>query len=172
MSRNSEELFKNRLCKAILVVGMAFFMQFPVQGQSYQTAGGLRLSYGGLLSVKHALNDHNYLEGTVSLRWNGVVVTALYEWQEETNSENLQWFAGAGIHAGVHGRNNVFQPDNNDNNVVQVGLGMDLIGGIEYIFEGVPIVISADYKPAFYFTGERWFIPEEFGLTARYIIAH
>ncbi len=151
---------------------MALFLKIPAHGQPYKTATGLRLSYGGLLSVKHALNKHTYLEGIVSLRWNGVVITAMYEWQESFDSDNLRWFAGMGIHTGVHGRENVFQPDNNDNNEMQIGLGMDLIGGIEYIFEGIPIVISADYKPAFHFTGERWFIPEEFGLTARYIIAH
>jgi len=146
-------------------------MQFPVQGQTYQSAAGLRLSYGGLLSAKYALNDHNYLEGLVSLRWNGVVVTALFEWQKSFPSNKLQWYGGAGFHGGVHSRENVFQPDSNADNEVQIGLGMDLIGGIEYVFDGIPIVISADYKPAFYFTGERWFVPEEFGLTARYIIA-
>lgn len=150
---------------------MAFFVPNLAEGQAYKTAAGLRLSYGGLMSVKHALNDHNYLEGIVSLRWGGVIVTALYEWQEQSNVENLQWYAGLGIHTGVHGRQNVFRPDNEANSELQIGLGMDLVGGIEYVFDGIPIVISADYKPAFYFTGKRWFVPEEFGITARYIIA-
>lgn len=151
---------------------MAFFVRSTAYAQAYQTAGGLRLSYGGLLSAKHAVNERNYLEGIISLRWGGVVVTGLFEWQQALNSENFQWYAGAGLHAGIHGRENYFQPDNSANRQVQIGLGMDLIGGIEYVFESLPIVVSADYKPAFYFTGERWFVPEEFGLTARYIIAH
>lgn len=99
-------------------------------------------------------------------------MTGLFEWQQALDSKNLQWYAGTGIHAGVHGRNNVFQAEEDQNEAVQMNLGIDLIGGIEYVFKNVPIVVSADYKPAFYFTGDRWLVPEEFGLTARYIFEY
>ena len=57
-----------------------------------------------------------------------------------------------------------------DNETVQINLGMNIIGGVEYVFPSSPFVISADYKPSFSFTGSRWFVPEGFGLSARYII--
>jgi len=155
----------------MLIISMAFSMPSKAGAQDYKSAAGLRLAYGGLASAKHALNEENYIEGIIGLRWNGVILTGLFEWQESMGSENFFWYGGAGIHAGLHGRSNTFQPEGDANNVVQINLGMDLIGGIEYVFENIPIVVSADYKPAFYFTGERWFIPEEFGLTARYIIS-
>jgi len=157
------------MLKAILISSVAFFSISMGHAQDYRSAGGVRLSYGGLLSYKHALNDNNYLEGILSVRWNGVVLTGIFEWQESMGSENFFWYGGGGIHAGIHGRNNTFQSERDLNDAVQINLGMDLIGGVEYVFENIPIVVSADYKPAFYFTGDRWLVPEEFGLTARYI---
>lgn len=156
----------------MLFLGMAFFLFLNSRGQSYSSSVGLRLSYGGLASYKQAINDENFLEGMVSVRWNGFVARGLFEWQNPLNTKNFFWYGGAGIHLGAHGRNNVFQPESGSNKIIQINLGMDLIGGVEYVFENFPLVVSADYKPAFSFTGTRWFIPEEFGLTARYILSY
>lgn len=141
------------------------------KAQDYTDAIGVRLSYGGLVSYKHGLNESNYIESILAIRWGGIEVTGLFEWQKAfAEKEQFDWFVGAGMHLGLHGRNNVFNPEQNSNNIVQINLGIDAIGGVEYVFENIPLVVSVDYNPSISFTGERWFIPEGFGISARYIL--
>ena len=122
------------------------------------------------MTYKESLNEQNYLEGILAIRWGGFEITGLFEYQKDWVDTDLSWYGGAGMHFGVHSRENNFQPSEEDNETVQINLGMNIIGGVEYVFPSSPFVISADYKPSFSFTGSRWFVPEGFGLSARYII--
>ncbi len=150
---------------------MAFFLCPNLNAQDYNSSVGMRLSWGGLLSYKHKLSETIYGEGILSIRWGGPTLTALLERRQLAfEIDGMFWYAGGGLHLGYHGRNNVYNPAEGSNDELQINLGMDLVGGIEYSLRSFPLTFSADYKPAFYFTGERWFVAEGLGLSVRYII--
>ncbi len=154
---------------AVLV--MAFFFGSSLFAQEYKAAVGGRLSYGGLLNYRHQLKQDLYGEGIFSIRWGGVAFTALLEQDFDLNlGPNFSTYAGGGIHLGLHGRNNVINPAEGTNESIQINLGIDLVGGIEYRFDGLPLAASIDYIPSFQFVGERWLILEGFGLSIRYIM--
>ncbi len=154
---------------AILV--MAFFFGSNLCAQAYKSAVGGRLSYGGLLNYRHQLKEGLYGEGIFAVRWGGASVTGLLEQEVDINlGENFNAYAGGGIHLGLHGRNNVINPAEGTNESIQINLGIDIIGGLEYRFSNIPFAASVDYIPSFEFVGERWFIPEGFGLNIRYIL--
>lgn len=150
---------------------MAFFLCANISAQDYKSAIGGRLSWGGLVTYKHKLNETIYGEGILSIRWGGPTLTGLLERRQSAfGVDNLYWFAGGGMHLGLNGRNNVYDPESGTNDKLQINLGVDIIGGFEYTLSNFPLSFSADYKPSFYFTGERWFVPEGLGLSVRYII--
>ena len=110
-------------------------------------------------------------EGILAFRWGGIEITALAErYKPAFDSENANWFIGAGMHLGFHGRDNSFNPEKDANTTTYINLGIDLIGGLAYNFPEIPINVSIDYKPAFHFTGERWFVGEGLGLSVRYVM--
>ena len=150
---------------------MAFFLSLGANAQDYQSAVGLRASYGGLLSYKHKLNAHYYTEGIIGIRWGGVVLTALIERSQSAfDNENMFWYFGGGMHLGFHGRDNTINPPDRANKQTYINLGADLIGGLEYRLPKLPVTVSIDYNPSFYFTGERWFVGEGIGLSVRYVL--
>ncbi len=158
------------ILKAVILV-MAFFFSSGVSAQGYQSAAGLRASYGGLLSYKHKLNTQYFAEGILGFRWGGVEITALIERSQPAfDNENMFWYFGGGMHLGLHGRDNTINPPDMANEQTYINLGADLIGGIEYVFPQIPLTASLDYKPSFHFTGERWFVGEGVGLSIRYIL--
>lgn len=170
-SRKVAERFKRLgILKAAMCIA-AFFLLHGIFAQSYQSAVGVRASYGGLLSYKHQLNTQYYAEGIFALRWGGVEVTALIEKSQKAfNNENAFWYFGGGMHLGIHGRDNTINPPDAENTRTYINLGADLIGGIEYGFPKSPISVSMDYKPSFHFTGDRWFVGEGIGLSVRYVL--
>lgn len=154
-----------------MAIAMAFFLYPEAKAQEFQSAAGFRISWGGLLSYQYKLKESLYAEGILSIRWGGASVTGLVKYyQPAFYVDGLYWFAGGGMHLGVHGRNNVYNPESGSNEQLQINLGVDIDGGFMYEFPNYPIVVSADYKPSFHFTGVRWFVPEGLGLTVRYII--
>ncbi len=110
-------------------------------------------------------------EGIMSVRWNGVIFTGLIEhYSTAFSNENVYWYFGGGMHLGFCGRENNIHPEFGANAPTYINLGVDLIGGLEYRFNKFPITASVDYLPAFYFTGDRWFVGEGIGLSLRYIL--
>lgn len=150
---------------------VALFFSCGISAQIYHSAAGIRIAYGGVLSYKYSLNDHIMAEGILSVRWNGVVLTGLIErYTTAFSNPNAYWYYGGGLHLGLGGRENGINPPENANSQTYINLGMDLIGGLEYRFQKIPFSASVDYIPAFYFTGDRWFVGEGLGLSIRYII--
>src|SRR6056297_544869 len=77
-NKKSEVLFKS------LAIAFFFLWLFcpghSALGQNYDSAAGLRLSYGGLGSYKHRVHNNIYGEGIVAIRWGGARATGLIEW--------------------------------------------------------------------------------------------
>jgi hypothetical protein len=148
-----------------------FFTASGVSSQENQTAIGLRIAAGGLITAKYHFDDQYALEGILTTRWNGASLHALLErYQKNEQTQNLYWYYGGGLHLGLHGRNNVINPEEGSNDKVYINLGIDLIGGLEYRLPKAPFVIAADYMPSFYFTGNRWLVPEGIGLSIRVVL--
>lgn len=170
-SKNFAERFKRtHILKAAAFVA-AFFLLNGIYAQSYQSAVGVRASYGGLINYKHQLNAQYYAEGIFAVRWGGVEFTGLIEKSQTAfNNENTFWYFGGGMHLGIHGRNNTINPPDGENTKIYINLGADLIGGIEYTFAEAPFSVSIDYKPSFHFTGDRWFVGEGLGFSMRYVL--
>lgn len=72
---------------------------------------------------------------------NGLMVTALWEFQQQFGSSNFYWYPGAGLHLGGYKEG--------------ISFGIDLIAGIEYRFPDAPFILSLDLKPHFPLTSER-----------------
>ena len=136
--------------------------------QSYSTGIGLR---GGLASgatVKHFIGDNTALEGILSTRWRGVIITGLYEIQKTAfDTPGLYWFYGVGGHVGFWD-DYVGHPWFDDDAGYTV-IGIDGILGLEYAFNEIPFNVSIDWKPAVNLTGYSGFWGDSGALSVRYI---
>lgn len=141
---------------------------FSFAQQSYSTGIGLRGGLASGVTVKHFISDKAALEGILSTRWRGVVITGLYEIQQTAfDTPGLYWYYGVGAHAGFWG-NYVGHPWFDDDASYTV-LGIDGIIGLEYAFAEIPFNISLDWKPAINITGYSGFWGDGGALSIRYI---
>jgi hypothetical protein len=154
--------------KLPLLIFTLVLWSFVSEAQSYKTGLGARLGYFNGVTVKHFVNETNALEGIASFRWNGFIITGLYEWQKPVqNAPGLNYFLGLGGHIGAWGSGNRWwgNPPYDDDGFTIVGL--DFIAGLEYTFAEVPFNIGLDWKPALNFGGYSWW-GDGFALSIRY----
>lgn len=130
-------------------------------------SAGLRLGWGGGLSFIYRPNEHHAVEGILSPRWGGVVLTGLYQRHAAMPSQKWTWFYGGGLHLGYHHRDN-FVDEGFSGAPNYLNLGFDLIGGIAYRMEDFPLEFSLDYMPSIELSAERNFLAEQLGLTCRF----
>ncbi len=71
-------------------------------GQNYQTAIGLKFGgYENGISIKYFANPSVAFEGVLGFRDHGVVITGLYEFNQEAfGVPELKFYYGAGAHIG------------------------------------------------------------------------
>lgn len=132
--------------RRIIIVFMLAVLSLASYGQDYRTSLGLRagLPYG--LTVKHFLNKHNALEGVLAARWQGFIVTGLYENEHQTGQyPGLNWFWGFGGHIGFWGAD---ENPNLEPTYSGSVIGADAILGIEYTFDEIPLNLSLDLLPS------------------------
>jgi hypothetical protein len=134
----------------LLIGGMAK-AQNTQGGTSYTTAVGLKFGgYEDGVSVKYfATSDVSY-EGVLGFRDHGVVVTGLYELNQEAfNVPELKFYYGFGAHIGAEGKG-VYDRFDGSNEYYDSGhllLGLDGVIGLEYKIPQSPIAISLDLNP-------------------------
>lgn len=160
-------MLKKAVVAICTLVVWSFSMDAMAQG--YNTGVGLRLGVSNGLTVKHFISDQAALEGILHTRWNGLVITGLYEVHKEIPEvSGLFWFYGGGAHIGTWNgnRGNPSWPDNNNGYTI---FGIDGIIGLDYKFSGVPIGLSFDYKPAFNISDVSRFWGAELALSIRYV---
>ncbi len=134
--------------KFILSIVILISLSLSVNAQNYQTGIGIRGGLSNGITIKHFINSFNALEGIVAARWGGVLITGLFEFDNEFyNASGLTWYYGVGGHVGIWD-----VPRHADwwveGEVTSPVIGADGIIGIEYTFPGFPISISLDWKPA------------------------
>lgn len=157
--------------KLFLFAALFSLITFAGNAQEYKTGLGLRLGPFNGITVKHFLSQKNALEGIASFRWNGFIITGLYEWQKGIKGANgLDYFLGLGAHVGSINGNDYYKYyrynyDNYRNHLTVIGA--DFIIGLEYTFKEAPFNIGLDWKPAIDFGNYGWW-GDGLALSVRY----
>jgi len=153
--------------KLLLTLAFGVFVFSLVSAQDYNTGIGFR---GGLvngLTVKHFLNQKGAVEVLLATRYKGFEITGLYEIHNPlANTGNLKWYYGVGGHVGFYNGDNTNWDDDEGS---YTSLGIDLVLGLEYSFEKVPVNLSLDWKPEFNLFGYSRFIGDGLALSVRFI---
>lgn len=137
-----------------------------VSAQEYKTGIGLRGGFSSGLTIKHFTNRKVALEGLLTTRWQGFVITGLYEVHNQAfDVAHLNWYYGGGAHIGFYNGNYVYWGTNGTTYTI---VGIDGILGIEYTFSEIPINIGIDWKPALNLIGYSG-IWSEGGISVRYV---
>lgn len=139
--------------KLLLLTITAAVMLISTQSAKAQYDWGIGARLGPWLglTLKKNLDANGAIEGIFDTRWYGFQVTGLYEYHIPIKSvDGLRFYFGGGLHLGYWYKEYSNHPvwGYRDRGMY---FGPDLILGIEYTFESIPINISADYKPSYYF---------------------
>ncbi len=162
----------------LLVVTIAAF-SFVSQAQVNDKTLGLRLTNGAEGTFQKALGSSNRLELDAGLSlgsyYFGLSAAGMYHWVWNID-EGLNWYAGPGAgfnmvsYRYVHHYNPYGQPIYEREARLGVGVGGQI--GIEYDFStlDVPLLLSLDYRPMWFFGSYDGFYYYGFGLGLRYIL--
>lgn len=154
--------------KTFFIAGLLLAISTTISAQNYNTGIGARVGFFNGLTVKHFLNPNNAVEGILNFRWDGVIVTGLYEWQNPLpNAPGFDYYLGLGGHIGFF--DDYEWDDEYDDGTTSV-VGVDLIVGLEYTFDQAPFTIGLDYKPAFNFIGDNHIWADGLALNLRFNI--
>jgi hypothetical protein len=118
----------------------------------YRTAIGVRLGGTSGFTIKHQIMRPLYLEGILGTFGDGFSITGLLEKNTGfINAKGLYLYYGGGPHIAFYngtevynsrfGRNIKYHTDND------VGVGVNLILGLEYKLRTLPLAFSLDLKP-------------------------
>ena len=144
------------LCLLLLAVSSCYDR---LSAQDYKVAIGIRFStadptISNSVSVKYFMDENNALEGLVSFGTR-FGIGGLYERHQLIGgTPGFTWFWGAGGFVGF--QNN------------QTFLGPTGAIGLDYRFANAPLNLSLDWKPELDIIPNINFVPDAFGLTARY----
>ena len=154
--------------KTFIIAGLLLAVTTSISAQNYKTGIGARVGFFNGLTVKHFLSPNNAVEGILNFRWDGVIITGLYEWQNPLpNAPGFDYYLGLGGHIGFFDDYEWYDDDYDDRSTVA---GIDLIIGLEYTFPQAPFTIGLDYKPAFNFIGDNHIWADGFALNLRFNI--
>ena len=129
--------------------------------QDYRLALGVRLSnnvptLSSSITGKYFVTDKNAIEGLVSFG-NRFGIGGLLEFHRPfATTEGLSWFFGGGGYVGW---------ENDD-----TYLGPTGVIGLDYKFPSVPVNLSIDWKPELDILPKISFVPDAFGVTARFTL--
>ncbi|RTQ53675.1 hypothetical protein EJV47_02760 [Hymenobacter gummosus] len=127
-----------------LPVLAALLLTLPAAAQKYRTALGVRLGSGNYgLTAQQKIFEKTTLEGIALLRSREVTGTVLIERHFPILGPSLNYYFGAGAHAGRH------------KDFGAVG-GFDAMVGAEWKLPILPFVVAADFKPSFELNNDEW----------------
>lgn len=148
--------------KTILIATLLTAIASNMNAQNYKSAVGVRAGLFNGVTYKNFVTPHNAIEGIVDFRWDGVIVTGLYEWQNGMRcAPGFDYVLGLGVHAGFF---NNYKWDKSKTAMA----GVDALIGIEYTFPTAPFTLGLDYKPAFNFIGDNRIWADNVGLSFRF----
>ncbi len=152
-----------KMKKALLF--LAFFCTIAIGANAqngYKNAIGIRGLMNIDISYQRYISAQTRMEGTIGFDYYGFSVAGIHQWTFELpiNTDGIwQWYAGAGAGLGSW-----------DRNKYDKGFSLGVLGqvGIEYTFAGIPLLLSLDYRPGFYFLPEARFDFRGVALGIRY----
>ena len=141
-------------------------------GQSYNSAIGLRFGYPTSVTYKKFLSEKNAVEAYVGYRgyagYSYISVNLAYQIHNPINSaRNLSWYYGAG--AGVA----FYSYDSGFNGNGSIGIPISGYLGLDYKFEEIPLNLSVDWVPTIFVGGGflSGFGGSYGALSARYVLS-
>ena len=111
--------------RKLFIVATLVAIASTLKAQNYKTGIGARVGFFNGLTVKHFVNRNNAVEGILNFRWDGVIITGLYEWQYQLPNASFEYYLGVGGHIGIF---DDYEWDDDDDASTIVGL--DLIIGL------------------------------------------
>ena len=157
----------------LLLVTVSILFAAPVTTRAQITAPfaiGVRgCPDGGGLNLRYFINENFALEGQANYSGGteggsgvskmGVVMA---EYHVLLGDARFRLFFGAGAHYGTWER---YKDQSKPENL----FGLDVIGGVEYVFTSIPVGISIDAKPSFNYVSNITSFPNNtWGLSIRY----
>jgi len=134
-----------------------------LSAQDYKLAIGLRFSTAAPtlnngISVKYFIDSSNAVEGLLSFG-SRVGIGGLYEkYQLIGGTPAFTWFYGGGAYVGFENGQTWFGPTG--------------VVGLDYKFSSAPVDLSLDWKPELDIVPSINFVPDAFGLSARFVFGH
>ena len=143
------------LTLVLIVLASTFF---TASAQDYKVALGVRLSnatptLSNSITVKYNMNQKQTIEGLLSFGTR-FGIGALYEVNNLTTVQGLNWFFGGGAYVGFEKGDTYLGPTG--------------IIGLDYKFPNIPLNLSLDWKPELDFIPTINFVPDAFGFSARF----
>ena len=163
--------------KVLLFLGGLIMMACTeANAQAGRTGIGIRLTPDGAgFTGKHFIDRNLAFEGQLNAggifgeEGTSFTAVALLEYHIPLPDPSWRVFFGGGAHAGVWDHGDRYYRDRYYDSDKEGILGIDGIGGVEYVFKHAPIGLSADFKPAINFLSDVDFFPHNmFGFSARY----
>lgn len=149
---------KKQIVLLLIICAAASFQ--TLSAQAYKMGIGLRLSnssptLNNAITGKYFLDPNSALEGVLSFG-SRFAIGALYEKHKAIDVPGLNYFYGAGAYVGIEGG--------------RAYIGPTGILGLDYKFDGLPLNLSLDWKPELDIVPRIAFIPDAFGLSARFTL--
>ncbi|MCC3155848.1 hypothetical protein LJ737_01270 [Hymenobacter sp. 15J16-1T3B] len=131
--------------RSLLLLAAACLLAHAAPAQKYRTAVGLRLGSGNYgFTAQQRIFEKTTLEGLAMFRSREVTGTLLLERHFHILGPALNYYFGAGAHAGGH------------KDYGTVG-GFDGMIGAEWKLPIVPFQLSVDFKPSVELNNDEWF---------------
>lgn len=143
----------------IFVAIVAFSYSASAQmskGVSYSEENtiGLRLGYGGEISYQRTLSNANRIEADLGFMSKGFSLAGIYQWAWTIDkAPGLGWYVGPGVAASFR----------------EKSFSVGILGqiGLEYSFD-IPLTLSIDWRPGYYFSSHYGFSYYDFALGVKY----
>ncbi len=153
--------------KTTFIVAMLFFVFLGtnVYGQSYKSAVGARFGYILTADYKKSVGENKYVDFYAGFYggggFHGGVALNINKPIEDVN--NLYWYYGAGVFFSAY-KYNTYDND------LSTFYGVNAVIGLDYEFEELPLDVSVDWMPGYYFGSYNGFGAYSGGLAVRYIL--
>jgi hypothetical protein len=142
----------------LLLIGMSC-LAGRLSAQDYKVAIGIRFSsaaptLSNSVTVKYFMNDRDALEGLLSFGTRFGIGGLLERHNLIGNTPAFTWFYGGGAYIGFQDKNTYLGPTG--------------VIGLDYKFKDAPLNLSLDWKPELDIIPAINFVPDAFGLSARF----
>jgi len=148
------------------------FLVASAQGD-YKSAIGGRLGVPLSFSYKHFFTKAGALEGNIGVAHEGygfnyVRIGGMYQHHFPIGSiEGFKWYVGGGLFI------DFYQYDDHISGYANSSFGLNAVGGVDYKFPRIPLNLSADWMPSFFFNGDLYydsFRPGYGAFSVRYVL--